>query len=1120
MGDLVAALLTLGMLAPGGAAPAAAEDRPVIRAFRLEAASPAVAPTPKEEVVLLSEGFEDSWPASPWRVTHPDGAAEVDWGRTDHRAAAGSFSIRCAGSGPDAPPPGDPAPPGTTSWAIAGPFDLSEATSGSLRFELWLETERVHDLFMWLASTDGRVFDGSATSTGTDGGWRTVSADLADWGDAGSVLGAGSVWIAFVYVSDHNDDFEGAYVDGVTLTVDVGGPAGDGITYTTTDDFETGTMLGLEAADGSMRLVESWSAPPYLWVPTTSLGVVSRIDVADGSELGRYRTGPDRALEPSAVAVDLDGSCWVGNQAAGTVVKIGLEERGDCVDRDSDGVVDTSRDDDGDGAITGDELLPWGADECVLYEVVLVDGARAVHVPGDGHGDYLANGVGALAVDADNGVWVGVRADRLVHRLDGDSGAVLETVDLSNEELEPNAAVVDGGGRVWIAGWPSTELLRLDTAGGVDLFFQLGHAGRSVAVDGGGGLLAAEGDGGLVSRLATETGDPEWTVDAGVDAEGVKATEDGDIWVAVPGGGVVRRFTPGGFVRATIPIGGAPREIAIDAAGKVWTLGPASSVIERLDPATNRNDLDLQLAGADGHDVVGDLTGVVSRSLTTRIGSWRVVFDAIEAGTPWGTVSWTGTTPAGAATRVRVRSSEDATGWSSWEDAASGVGLRSTPAGRYLQVEVILQLVSGQDPPQLDELTIAPGAAVDPPVASFSWSPSVPVAGQPVQLTDGSTGGPASWSWDFGDGDASTDRNPVHSWAVAGTYTVGLTVANDGGSDTATADLTVAPAGTCLLTCQATVPATGTAGEPVAFDATTTAAGCSGAATVAWSFGDGAVATDASVAHAYGAAGRWEWRLEASADGATCSRSGWIRIEGVADGCDRPQWIPVASHAAGSGGTVWRTDVGLLGVAGGAGTAELRLHAADGVTTREVTVTASEMVDLADVVGWLRPGEDLSAALEVCSDGPLVVTSRTFNQLSGDDPCLAGGTFGQRLDGAEPSAGLAAGQVAVLPHLREDDQFRTNLGFTNAGIAAATVRVTLRDAAGDRLAAYDVDLGPGRWRQDNRPFATRGGTGDLAAGSVRLEVTAGAGVLVYASLVDNLTGDASTVVPRVLDDGQ
>jgi chitodextrinase len=34
----------------------------------------------------------------------------------------------------------------------------------------------------------------------------------------------------------------------------------------------------------------------------------------------------------------------------------------------------------------------------------------------------------------------------------------------------------------------------------------------------------------------------------------------------------------------------------------------------------------------------------------------------------------------------------------------------------------------------------------------------------------------ASYTWDFGDGGTSTEANPVHNYAAAGTYTVGLTV--------------------------------------------------------------------------------------------------------------------------------------------------------------------------------------------------------------------------------------------------------------------------------------------------------------------------------------------------------
>jgi len=42
-----------------------------------------------------------------------------------------------------------------------------------------------------------------------------------------------------------------------------------------------------------------------------------------------------------------------------------------------------------------------------------------------------------------------------------------------------------------------------------------------------------------------------------------------------------------------------------------------------------------------------------------------------------------------------------------------------------------------------------------------------------------------SWLWNFGDGATSTDRSPVHLYATPGTYSVSLTVANSGGSDTA-----------------------------------------------------------------------------------------------------------------------------------------------------------------------------------------------------------------------------------------------------------------------------------------------------------------------------------------------
>lgn len=66
------------------------------------------------------------------------------------------------------------------------------------------------------------------------------------------------------------------------------------------------------------------------------------------------------------------------------------------------------------------------------------------------------------------------------------------------------------------------------------------------------------------------------------------------------------------------------------------------------------------------------------------------------------------------------------------------------------------------------------------PVASFNY---VLNTGGEVVFTDTSTDPDSSitlWSWDFGDGNVSTDQNPVHRYASNGDYTVSLTVTDNG----------------------------------------------------------------------------------------------------------------------------------------------------------------------------------------------------------------------------------------------------------------------------------------------------------------------------------------------------
>lgn len=73
---------------------------------------------------------------------------------------------------------------------------------------------------------------------------------------------------------------------------------------------------------------------------------------------------------------------------------------------------------------------------------------------------------------------------------------------------------------------------------------------------------------------------------------------------------------------------------------------------------------------------------------------------------------------------------------------------------------------------------------VPAPVADFSATPTNTCDGI-VQFTDASDNAD-TWEWDFGDGSSSNVQNPEHTYTDNGTYTVSLTVTNDGGTDSYT----------------------------------------------------------------------------------------------------------------------------------------------------------------------------------------------------------------------------------------------------------------------------------------------------------------------------------------------
>ncbi len=219
-------------------------------------------------------------------------------------------------------------------------------------------------------------------------------------------------------------------------------------------------------------------------------------------------------------------------------------------------------------------------------------------------------------------------------------------------------------------------------------------------------------------------------------------------------------------------------------------------------------------------------------------------------------------------------------------------------------------------------------------------------------------------------------------------------------------------------------------------------------------------------------------------------------------------WLQVATHTPGLQGSLWRTDLGILNAGDEPVPVEVRFHASSVPAHDELTVGPGQQVMLSDVVGQLAATG--SAALEVVAQRPVAVSSRTYTEVADGEGCVQGGTLGQGFSAYTAEQGLAAGETAYLLMLREDAAARTNIDLTNAGSMPAEVVVTLRDGGGQDLAVLDVSLAPGQREQAVRPFFRQAGREDLHSGYALVTVLSGGGVLASASVIDNLSNDAST----------
>jgi len=154
----------------------------------------------------------------------------------------------------------------------------------------------------------------------------------------------------------------------------------------------------------------------------------------------------------------------------------------------------------------------------------------------------------------------------------------------------------------------------------------------------------------------------------------------------------------------------------------------------------------------------------------------------------------------------------------------------------------------------------------EPPTVNFSASTTSGCFPMPVQFTDLSTAGVGNtnttWSWDFGDGQTSTQQNPFITYANSGNYTVTLRVTNDKGCTRIVSRpnyISVNPGVDASFTnTQATV-----CRAPATITFTNTSIG-PGVLSYQWLFGDGNTSALQNPVHSYTTAGNYTLSLTAS----------------------------------------------------------------------------------------------------------------------------------------------------------------------------------------------------------------------------------------------------------------
>lgn len=220
--------------------------------------------------------------------------------------------------------------------------------------------------------------------------------------------------------------------------------------------------------------------------------------------------------------------------------------------------------------------------------------------------------------------------------------------------------------------------------------------------------------------------------------------------------------------------------------------------------------------------------------------------------------------------------------------------------------------------------------------------------------------------------------------------------------------------------------------------------------------------------------------------------------------------IPAAGSGPGANGTRWESELTLHNVSSRPIDVSLIYHdAAQASAPVAVTVASRSTISFADVVRTKFGIDSGTGAIEIVvadnDASKLAVTSRTFNNLSGD------AELGQDIPAVASADAAKAGDLTVLAGPSSVAKNRFNFGIYTA--SAATVHWELLRADGTLAATRNITYAAGRQNQYNGGIVSLFNAAAQDGDVVHATLTEGTAIF-YGSAINNSTGDP-TFVPGV-----